>query len=71
MSRIFAAVSVSTILLVTTAAVGSAITETETEHELFDDVVGIVTTGLDLTTLVPFVLFAALLLAAVGVMARL
>jgi len=71
MSRIFALVSVSTILLVATVAVGSGITESDAEGEQFDAVTGLIATQMEVTALVPLLLGIALLLAVIGVFARL
>ena len=70
MSRIFVLVALSTVLLVGAAAIGSSADNTETSNPLQDDLLQIFATGLDLTALVPLVLIVGLIIATLGVFAR-
>ena len=71
MSRIFAAVAVGVALLGGAAAISAAIDESGSEADAFDPIAEFFSTGLELGILVPLALIIGLLLATLGVMARL
>jgi len=68
MSRIVAAVTVGATLLIGSAALGSALEETDAG--LADDLAPLFSTGFELGSVVPILLLVGLLIAALGVMAR-
>lgn len=70
MSRIFALVSVSAIVLALLTAFGSAVSESEADGEQFDALVGVIASGWEITTFIPLILGAALMIAVLGVLAR-
>jgi len=71
MTRIFALATIGTVLLVGTAAIGSAAENSGSEAELLDDIVAIFATSLEIGALVPIALAVGLVIAVLGVMARL
>ena len=71
MSRIFAIATIGTLLLVGTAAIGSAAENSGSEAELLDDILAIFATSLEIGALVPIALAVGLVIAVLGVMARL
>lgn len=71
MTRIFAIATIGTVLLVGTAAIGSAAENSGSEAELLDDIVAIFATSLEIGALVPIALAVGLVIAVLGVMARL
>ena len=71
MSRIFAIATIGTVLLVGTAAIGSAAENSGSEAELLDDILAIFATSLEIGALVPIALAVGLVIAVLGVMARL
>lgn len=70
MTRIFAAVSLSVMLLITTAAVGAATTATS-NTQLQTELVALLGSTLGIASVVPLVLVVGLLIAGLGVMASL
>lgn len=70
MSRIFALVTVGTVLFVGAAALGSATENSGSNSELMTDMVGIFGSGLEIGALVPLVLVIALMFGVLGVLAR-
>lgn len=71
MSRIFALTAIATVLLVGTAAIGSAAENSGSQAELLDDIVAIFATSLEIGALVPIALAVGLVIGVLGVMARL
>lgn len=71
MSRIFAAVAVSTILLIGAGAIGIANEEADVQSDQMDSIVELFSSTLDLASFVPIVLLIGVALATVGVFARL
>ena len=71
MTRIFAIATIGTVLLVGTAAIGSAAENSGSEAELLDDILAIFATSLEIGALVPIALAVGLVIAVLGVMARL
>lgn len=71
MSRIFAAVAVGTVLLIGSAAMGSALDNSDVNSSVLDGIVEMFSTGFELGgLLVPLALLVGLLLATAGVFAR-
>lgn len=71
MSRIFAAVALSTILLAGAGAIGIAEQESGSESETLDGITQLFASGLDAAVVIPIALLAGLVLATLGVFARL
>jgi len=71
MSRIFAAVATGAALLIGVAAVGSALDSSDSDAAELDPIAEIFATGLELGVIVPMLLIIGLLIATLGVMARL
>lgn len=71
MSRIFAAVALSTILFAGAAAIGIAEQNSGSESETLDGIAQLFATGLDASVVVPMALLVGLALATLGVFARL
>ena len=71
MTRIFAIATIGTVLLVGTAALGSAAENSGAEAELLDEILGIFAMSLNVASLVPLALVVILFLGVLGVMSRL
>ena len=70
MSRIFAAVTLATVMLLGVAVLSAAYEDVDSDATAFEDITEIFATSIELTMLVPIALLIGLLLAALGVLAR-
>jgi hypothetical protein len=70
MSRIFALVSVATMLLIGSAAFGASYESSSANSTVQTQMVELLGTGLDIGSLIPLILLAGLMMAVLGVLAR-
>ena len=70
MTRIFAAVTLATVMLISTAAMHSAFASSGADNESLDNIAAMFSTGIEVSALLPIVLLVALLIAGMGVLAR-